>query len=89
MTDVVVKLPLATSEEAQLFGDFLNRFMESQESDAELGAAGGDAPFLMVRSDPQAHAEVKVVIFQERAAAQAFSKGWALARNGLGIARAG
>jgi hypothetical protein len=89
MTDVVVKLPLQTNEEAQLFGAFLNRFIESSEPDAGQGAANCDAPFLMVRSDPQPDAEVKVVIFQERAAAQAFSRGWALARTGLRIAKAG
>ena len=89
MTDVVVRLPLLTNEETVLFGDFLNRFMESQEAGGDPDAANSDAPFLMVHSDSQPDAEVKVVIFQERAAALAFSKGWALARTGLRIAQAG
>ncbi len=35
----------------------------------------------MVRSDPLQDVEVKVLTFQQPGAAQAFSNGWARARN--------
>lgn len=88
MTDVVVQLPVACGEEAQLFGVYLNRFMEQRSCDAERMAATADAPYLMVRSDPAPDAELKVLIFQERAAAREFSSGWAKARRGLGASAA-
>ena len=87
MTDVVVQLPVGNGEEAQLFGAYLNRFMEQRTFEAERLAATADAPYLMVRSDPGLGAELKVLTFQERAAARAFSSGWARARRGLGGAR--
>lgn len=83
MSDVIVKLPVRNSEEARLFGDYLSRFLQSRDTDAELWAANSDAPYVMVHSDPLADIEMKVVTFQERHAAAAFSEGWAEARIGL------
>lgn len=83
MTDVVVELPVTWGEEAQLFGAYLNRFMEQRTREATLMAETADAPYLMVRSAPARDAELKVLIFQERAAASDFSRGWARARRGL------
>jgi len=54
-----------------------------------MQAADSDAPYLMVRSDPMADLEMKVLIFQERSAATAFSEGWARARGSLGSLKAG
>jgi len=84
MSDVVVKLPVRDGEEAQLFGDYLSRFLASQGREAELWAANCDAPYVMIHSDPLADVEMKVITFQERRAAVAFSLGWAEARIGLG-----
>ena len=79
MTDVVLRLPVA-DEDDQLFGRYLNRFMEDRSDDAERMADTSDAPYMMISSDPlQA---CKVVVFQERSAASAFSSGWAEARSG-------
>lgn len=83
MSDVVVKLPLRNLEEAQLFGLYLSRFLQSCDRDAELWAANSDAPYVMVHSDPLADIEMKVVTFQERQAAAAFYQGWSEARTGL------
>ncbi len=84
MSDVVVRLPMRDAEEAQLFGDYLSRFLSSQGREAELWAANSDAPYVMIHSDPLADVEMKVVTFQERGAAAAFYRGWAEARIGLG-----
>jgi hypothetical protein len=81
MTDVVLTLPIEAGEEAQLFGTFLNRFMESRSSEAERMAESADAPYLMVRSDPGDGLDIKVLIFQERSVASAFSAGWARVRE--------
>ena len=83
MSDVVVKLPVRDGEEAQLFGDYLSRCLASQGQEAELWAANCDAPFVMIHSDPLTDVEMKVITFQERRAAVAFSRGWAEARIGL------
>jgi hypothetical protein len=84
MSDVVVKLPVRDGEEAQLFGDYLSRFLHSRDHDAELWAANSDAPYVIIHSDPLTDVEMKVITFQERAAAADFSQGWAEARTGLG-----
>jgi hypothetical protein len=81
MTDIVLTLPIEAGEEAQLFGSFLNRFMESRSSEAERMALSSDAPYLMVRSDPGDGWDTKVVTFQQRSVASAFSAGWAKARS--------
>lgn len=78
MSDVVVTLPIQTGEESQLFGSFLNRFMESRSWEA---AQMDDAPYLMMRSDPGEGQDIKVIIFQENSVASAFSSGWAKARR--------
>ncbi|HUO21411.1 MAG TPA: hypothetical protein VMU59_02705 [Caulobacteraceae bacterium] len=83
MTDVVIKFPVRDGAEAQLFGDYLNQFIERSIALADLQAAESDAPYLMVRSDPLTDLEMKVLIFQETSAARAFSDGWARARGAL------
>jgi hypothetical protein len=85
MADVVVQLPIQLGEESQAFGSYLNRFMEARSYEAERWAATADAPYLMVRSDPAPDRELKVLIFQDRSAAQAFSTGWAETRRGLKV----
>jgi len=74
--DVVLKLPVRDGEEERLFGAFLNRFIESCSDVATHWAAANDEPYLMVRSDPQADLDLKVLIFQENSVAQAFRSGW-------------
>ena len=82
MTDVVIKFPVRGGEEAELFGHYLNQFIEHSSAFADE-AADGDAPYVMVRSDPLPDLEMKVLIFQEKSAATAFSDGWAEARGAL------
>lgn len=84
MSDVVVKLPVRNSEEAQLFGDYLSRFLQNCDKEAQRWAANSDAPYVMVHSDPLTDLEMKVVTFQERRTAAAFFQGWAEACTGLG-----
>ena len=84
MSDVIVQLPLRSGEEARLFGDYLSRFLQSRDQDAELWAANNDAPYVIIHSDPLADVEMKVITFQERHAAAAFSQGWAEAQVSLG-----
>jgi len=83
MCDVVVELPVRDAEEAQLFGDYLSRFLHGRDLEAELWAANSDAPYVMIHSDPRSDLEMKVITFQERRAAAAFSAGWAMARTAL------
>ena len=83
MSDVVVRLPVRSGEEARLFGSYLSQFLERCGREAELCAANSDAPYVMIHSDPLADVEMKVITFQERRAARAFSQGWARARIGL------
>jgi hypothetical protein len=85
LSDVVIQFPVQHGEEAQLFGAFLAEFMESLVCEADQWV-DGEAPFLMVRSDPLRDVEVKVLTFQHPGAAQAFSNGWAEARTRLGMA---
>ena len=84
MADVVVTLPVRIGEEAQLFGRYLNGFMESRSFEAESMASFSDAPYLMMRSDPGEVEEIKVLTFQERSVASDFSSGWANARTQQG-----
>jgi hypothetical protein len=81
MTDVVVKLPVQEGEEARLFGNFLSSFIQSCCSEAERWATANDAPYLIVHSEPQPDVEMKVLTFQQRGAARAFSRGWAKFRT--------
>lgn len=85
MGDVVLRLPVGAGED-QLFGRFLNRFMEDRTVEVERVSAMIDAPYLMVRSEPGEDA--RTVIFQEPNAASAFMSGWALSRRS-GVAEAG
>jgi hypothetical protein len=79
MSDIVIELPVAMGPEADLFGQYFQRFVDK----AFIAAATGDAeaPMLMLRSDPLQDREVKVVIFQEPDVADAFTQGWALVRG--------
>ena len=79
MVDVVVTVPVCAGEEDRLFGRFLGRFLETCALDKAI--AETDAPFVMVRSDPSLGGAVKVVIFQETRAADAFSRGWTRVRQ--------
>ncbi len=88
MADVVLKLPIREGEEAQLFGSYLNRSVESRSFEAERMAEFSDAPYLMVRSDPGFGEDVKVLIFQERRVASDFSSGWNLMRTRPALRRA-
>lgn len=81
MTDVVVKLPVQEGEEARLFGNFLSSFIQSCCSEAERWASANDAPYLIVHSEPQPDVEMKVLTFQQRGAARAFSREWAKFRS--------
>ncbi len=80
MSDVVIELPVHQGEEAQLFGAYLSEFMESLLAATEQWT-DGDAPWLMVRSDPMRDMELKVLTFQQSSAARAFSDGWARAKS--------
>lgn len=83
MTDVIVKLPVHKGEESDLFGSVLSAFIERLSPRAELWAANSDAPYLMVRSDPQPDFDLKVLTFQDRRAAADFSRRWTEAVAGL------
>ncbi len=83
MVDVVLKFPVHDGEEAQLFGSFLNRFLESRGEETETWADRSDAPYVMVRSDPQPDVDLKVLIFQQHHIARAFSRGWEKVRTGF------
>ncbi len=83
MGDVIVKLPVHQGEEAELFGSFLSSFMQRCSPRADLCAADSDAPYLMIRSDPQPGVDLKVLIFQEARAAREFARGWAEALTDL------
>jgi hypothetical protein len=85
LSDVVIQLPVQHGEEAQLFGAYLAEFMESLITETERWV-DGEAPFLMVRSDPLQDVEVKVLTFQHPGAAKAFASGWEQARMRLGTA---
>jgi hypothetical protein len=80
MTDVVLQLPVDAGEDG-LFGAYVSRFMELRAGEIERSAASSDAPYLMIRSDPSLGDAVRILIFQEHAAAKAFSSGWARARG--------
>jgi hypothetical protein len=81
MTDVVLTLPVQIGEESNLFGRYLNTFMENRSFEADELAQTCDAPFMMVRSDPGDGEEIKVLIFQHTHIASDFSTGWAQTRQ--------
>jgi hypothetical protein len=80
MTDVVIKLPIKSDQEANLFSTYLNRFMQGRSAVADDLPEAVDAPYLIVHSDPNQDRELKVLTFQNLGAARAFSTGWARAR---------
>ena len=80
MTDIVVRLELRDAEEEAAFGAYFTRFVEGVAEDMARLADRLDAPFLMVRSEPQRDAELRVVTFQEPSSARAFTAGWFRAR---------
>ena len=82
MSDVVLTLPVKSGEETLLFGKFLSRFMETRSTEAERMAAFSDAPYMMVRSDPMDGEDLKVLTFQEKSVASAFSMGWTMLVRG-------
>jgi hypothetical protein len=83
MTDVVIKLPIKTDQEANLFSTYLNRFMQGRSAVADDLPEAIDAPYLIVHSDPSLDRELKVLTFQNLGAARAFSTGWERARGAL------
>lgn len=76
MSDVVLRFPLADAREVEAFGAYVSAFVESRALEAERAADWCDAPYLMIRTEPDLRAETKVITFQERDAAHAFSTGW-------------
>jgi hypothetical protein len=82
MTDVVIRLPIGSDEEADLFSRYLNRFMERRSFESEDPRS--DAPYLIMHSDPSAEWDLKVVTFQHRRIAQDFYSGWQEAKMELG-----
>ncbi len=82
MSDIIVRFPVRPGREAQLFGDYLAGFVDRLAKEVELWTEG-DAPWLMVHSDPSRDVEVKVLTFQRASAANDFSNGWARALQGL------
>ncbi|HKT53640.1 MAG TPA: hypothetical protein VJP88_04270 [Caulobacteraceae bacterium] len=81
MTEVVIRLPIESGEEADLFSRYLNRFMERRAFEPEDSTK--DAPYLILHSDPSADRELKVVTFQHRRVAQDFCTGWQEAKTEL------
>lgn len=79
MSDIVIELPVAAGPEADLFGQYFQRFVD--KAFIEAATSDEEAPLLMLRSDPLQDREVKVVIFQEPDVADAFAKGWARVRD--------
>ncbi len=84
MSEIVVEYPVDLGDEAEAFGAYVSRFVESRSAKAERLAAFAEAPYFMMRSDPLSDRELKVVTFQQPDDAQDFSQGWALERRRLG-----
>ena len=80
MTDIVVRLPIRDAAEDAAFGSYLTLFVEGLVEEASRLAEELDAPFLMVRSEPQLQGDLRVLTFQQRTAARAFASGWRMAR---------
>jgi len=81
MSDIVIKLPIESDREADLFSNYLNSFMHRRGEVADDLPEAEDAPYLIVHSDPCGDREVKVLTFQNLGAARAFSAGWRRARD--------
>lgn len=80
MTDIVVRCELKDDAEREAFGLYLSRFVEGVADEMTRIADRLEAPFLMVRDEPQARGELRVVTFQEPATARDFAVGWRRAR---------
>ena len=80
MTDIVVRCELKDEAESEAFGAYLSRFVEAAASEIAAIADRLEAPFLMVRSEPQVHGDLRVVTFQEADTARDFTAGWRRAR---------
>ena len=85
MPDVVIKLPLGSDREANLFSTYLNNFMHHRRGVVDDLPEAADAPYLMVHSDRGGDHEVKVLTFQNLGAARAFSAGWRRALSALDL----
>ncbi len=81
MSDIVLKLPIESDREANLFSSYLNRFMHLRRDVMDDLPEAEDAPYLIVHSDRCGDCEIKVLTFQNPGAARAFSAGW---RRALG-----
>ncbi len=64
MSDVVIELPVRTGEESQLSGPIYPSSWSASPTSPSSGA-DGDAPYLMVCSNPLRDVEVKVLTFQQ------------------------
>ena len=80
MSDIVVRLPIRDAAEEAAFGSYLSHFVDALAGEAQRLAERLDAPILMVRNEPQLTGDVRVLTFQEREAARAFTGGWRSAR---------
>jgi hypothetical protein len=81
MSDIVLKLPIESDREANLFSTYLNNFMHLRRDLADDLPEAEDAPYLIVHSDRCGDREIKVLTFQNLGAARAFSAGWRRARD--------
>jgi hypothetical protein len=81
MSDIVIKLPIESADQADLFSNYLNSFMHLRRDVADDLPEAEDAPYLIVHSDLCGDREVKVLTFQNLGAARAFSAGWHRARD--------
>ena len=83
MADIVIRLPIKSDQEANLFSSYLNRFMQRRSAVVDDLPEAIDAPYLIVHTDPRLDRELKVLTFQNLGAARAFSTGWERARGAL------
>jgi hypothetical protein len=76
MSDIVIKLPIESDRQANLFSSYLNSFMHLRRDVMDDLPEDEDAPYLIVHSDRCGDCEIKVLTFQNPGAARAFSAGW-------------
>jgi hypothetical protein len=81
MSDIVLKLPIESDNQADLFSSYLNSFMHRRREIVDDLPEAEDAPYLIVHSDQCGDREVKVLTFQNLGAARAFSAGWRRVRD--------
>jgi hypothetical protein len=82
MTDVVIRFPMGSDQEADLFSRYLNRFMEQRSFNPPEATDAADAPYLIMHTDPRPDQELKIVTFQHRKVAEAFCSGWERTKSG-------